>query len=470
MKQSKWFFFMLVAWLLMGAEPIFAQNLSLESVLQSLDQHYPPLQAARQKLEMAKGKRLQKQGAFDTKLKAKGSAIPLGYYEQIVLDSQVEQALPLWGLSLFGGYRLGAGNIAPYDGKKQTDGLGEIRTGFRLPLLRDGVIDQVRLEIAQADLELELARLDVFEKQLKFVKEASKYYWSWVAAAHKTRLAEDLLHLAEKRNQDILKSIQLGQLPRIAQIENQTSIFKRQAKLIETRQKQQTMAWELSLYLRKQTASVFTGAQAFADFPPVQNRAADQLLKPLTQALARRPEPLGYLVQLEQNRLSRVWAENQKQPQLDLNFAISKDLGGSDKTRDPLELEAGLGLEWPVQNRKATGLLQELVAKQKQLELEYGFWHEKIAVELQSVVTALVAAQQRVNLARQQVQVAQELELAEQERFALGATTLLVLNLREQSRGDAVNEQIEALESWFKAWAEYLAALGLVQESVLGLP
>lgn len=453
--------------------PGSALALSLDQVLQSLDQSYPPLQAARQKLAAAQGKLRQKQGAFDTKIKAKGSSIPLGYYRQIVLDSLVEQATPLWGLSFYGGYRLGAGDFAVYDGKKVTDGLGEIRTGFQLPLLRNGAIDENRLAVALAELDLERARLGIFEKQLEFVKKASKYYWSWVAATRKAKLAEELLQLAQERNSNLERSVALGQLPRITLTENQTALFKRQAKWIEARQKQQQAAWDLSLFLERKGSgppALPAIAESTLDFPAPPELSEAHLLKALPEAQKLRPEPLTLEIQLEQNRLHRFWAENQHQPELELNLGLSQDLGQGDKSRDPLELEVGLAFEWPVQLRKAQGLLEQLSAEQQQLELELRFSQEQIAVEIQSLITALLAAQERIKLARRQVQVAQELEEAERSRFELGATTLLILNLREQARGDAVNEVIEALESWYKTQAEYLAALGLLRSSSLPLP
>lgn len=445
--------------------------LGLDHVLRSLDQHYPPLLAARQKLSMAEGKLLQKRGVFDTKVKAKSSLVPLGYYEQVVLDGQVEQATPLAGLTLYGGYRLGAGEFATYDGKKATDGLGEIRTGFLLPLLRDSAIDLNRLDIAQAEIDLERARLEVLEKQLKFIKEASKQYWAWVAAMSKQQVAADLLALAQKRNQDLSQSVSLGQSPRITLIENQTSLLKRQAKLIETQQKQQQTAWQLSLFLTRSSEGrpQLPQMKETVEFPALP-LGEIPLQAHLLKAWQYRPEPLDLALQLEQNRMGRLWAENQNLPQMDLNFGVSKELGGSDKTRDPLELEIGLGFEWPLQLRKAQGLIQTLEAQKTQLEWELRFSREAIEVEIQNLSAVLQAARQRVLLARQQVTVAQQLEEAERERFVLGATTLLVLNLREQARAEAMNEEIEALETWYKSWAEYLAALGLLQESALTLP
>lgn len=449
-----------------------ALALSLEQVLQNLDQNYPPLQAARQKLMAVQGKLQQKQGAFDTKIKAKGSSIPAGYYRQIILDGLVEQTTPLWGLSFYGGYRLGVGDFAVYDGKKATHSLGEIRTGFQLPLLRNGPIDENRLALALAELDLERARLEVFEKQLKFIKEASKYYWSWVAASRKAQLAKELLELAQKRNRDLEQSIALGQLPPIILTENQTALFKRQAKWIEARQKQQQAAWALSLFLQRQDSGQLQlpiSSDTSPDFPTPPEVNEAYLLKTLPQALQMRPEPQVLQIQLEQNQLNKLWAENQGQPELNLNLGLSQDIGQGDKSRDPLELEVGLNFEWPVQLRKAQGLLNQLHAERQQLELELRFSQEQIGVEIQSLVTALLAAQERIKLARQQVRVAQELETAERNRFELGATTLLILNLREQARGDAVNEEIEALETWFKTQAEYLAALGLLRSSALPL-
>lgn len=76
----------------------------------------------------------------------------LGYYSSKRLDTVVTQPLPVLGASVFGGYKLGLGTFASYDGKSQTLDLGEIRGGLVLPLYRDSAIDSRRAALFAAEL------------------------------------------------------------------------------------------------------------------------------------------------------------------------------------------------------------------------------------------------------------------------------------------------------------------------------
>ena len=85
---------------------------------------------------------------------------------------------------------------------------------------------------------------------------------------------------------------------------------------------------------------------------------------------------------------------------------------------------------------------------------------DRIGNEVKDVLSAINAARKRVELSRQQLQAAQQLEEGEQQRFELGATTLLFVNLREIAHGSAAVTVAEAQANLFKAHADYQAALG----------
>jgi outer membrane protein TolC len=87
--------------------------------------------------------------------------------------------------------------------------------------------------------------------------------------------------------------------------------------------------------------------------------------------------------------------------------------------------------------------------------------NDRIANEVQDVLSALSAARQRVQLSHQQRQAAQQLEQGEQSRFELGDSTLLFVNLREIANGDAALMAADAQANLFKAHAEYQAVLGI---------
>ena len=63
--------------------------------------------------------------------------------------------------------------------------------------------------------------------------------------------------------------------------------------------------------------------------------------------------------------------------------------------------------------------------------------------------------------AREALSVARQVEAGERERFTKGMGTLLILNLRELITAEASFAEIDALAEYYRALADYRAALGL---------
>src|SRR5690349_19732670 len=101
-----------------------AQTLRLEDVIGSVHKHYPPLLAALAETEVADGELLAAEGRFDTTVQVRVDSDSLGYYSNRRADLWVEQPFASSGMSLYSGYRVGAGEFAPYDGKLDTRSLG----------------------------------------------------------------------------------------------------------------------------------------------------------------------------------------------------------------------------------------------------------------------------------------------------------------------------------------------------------
>jgi outer membrane protein TolC len=84
-----------------------------------------------------------------------------------------------------------------------------------------------------------------------------------------------------------------------------------------------------------------------------------------------------------------------------------------------------------------------------------------VRVEVRDALSALEAARQRVEVARRELRLARELEQAEWSRFGLGESTLLFVNLREQTTAEASVREVDALSDYHKAVASLRAAAAL---------
>ena len=73
--------------------------------------------------------------------------------------------------------------------------------------------------------------------------------------------------------------------------------------------------------------------------------------------------------------------------------------------------------------------------------------------------SAIIAAYDQLKQTRLNVDLSQQLEDAETERLKQGATDLLALQIREQATFDAKVLDVEAQAEYFRAQANYRAAI-----------
>lgn len=142
-----------------GSLPAQSGGLRLEDVLQSVTDQYPPLLAALRDRVIADGDLTIAEGKFDLNVKGGFEGDYLTYYRNDLYRLGVEQPLEFQGMSLQGGYGLGRGSFATYDGKLQTDSAGEYKMGLKMPLLRDRGIDARRADLRKAWLGRRIADL-----------------------------------------------------------------------------------------------------------------------------------------------------------------------------------------------------------------------------------------------------------------------------------------------------------------------
>ena len=88
------------------------------------------------------------------------------------------------------------------------------------------------------------------------------------------------------------------------------------------------------------------------------------------------------------------------------------------------------------------------------------FARDRIAADVRDAASALEAARQRVEIARQELTLATQVAAQERERFQLGEGTLLFVNLREQAATEAEIRVVDALLDGQRALAAWRFATG----------
>ena len=436
--------------------------LGLEEVITSVERRYPLIDAARAERRAAEGEALAARGSFDPVWRTRFGGTAYGYYPSLRLDSWVEQPTTLWGANFIGGYRLGLGKFAVYDGKIETNGGGELRLGLQVPLLRNGPIDRRRANIKRADLGQSVADLNLLEQRLIAVRTASQRYWEWVAAGRRLAIARRLLQVAIARDAAVATRVEHGDIPQIERTENARAILQREAQVVSAERSLEQARIELSIYLRDEEGEpvLVEDARMPPDLPRPAPLPPGKLAEDLVLAEKRRPEARRFATMTAQNEVELRLAKNQLWPALDVQGTASYDLGAGSPTRTKPEFEAGVYLEVPLRTRTARGRIDAARAQVRRTERQGDLARDRIVAEVRDAASAMDAALKRTEVARRELELALELERAERQRFDLGEGTLLFVNLREQATAEAAQREVDALADFHRASAAYTAAAG----------
>jgi outer membrane protein TolC len=443
-------------WAALGL-PLAAEPLRLEDVLDSVRRHYPPLLAALQERPAAEADVLSAEGKFDLTLRGRWDRDSFGYYANQRWDFGVDQPLAWNGMSLGGGYRVGEGSFAPYDGKLDTRSLGEWRSGIRLPLLRDRAIDSRRADLAKARIGLQLAGLSIEQQRLAIFLAAAQRYWNWVAAGRRLALAKTVLKIAEDRQILLDTGVKAGQLPAIDAADNRRAILQRHGQVVEAERAVQQAAIELSLFHRDQQGQpALAGTDRLPDtFPPTESILEAKIAADAEAALERRPDLPRLAAQSDAAAIDAAAARNQALPAVDLVSTFTTEHGSGVVRRGPQELRAGISLELPVQRRTARGRERAAEVRIEQIRQRDRYTRDQIRAEVQDAGSFARAAYERQRLAAEEVLVSRQLESAERTRFDLGDGTLFQLNLREQATVESALREIAAQADYQRAVAAY---------------
>ncbi|PPD17370.1 MAG: type I secretion protein TolC [Methylomonas sp.] len=452
-------------------------KLTLADVQQAAEQAFPLLLAAEQRRISVEGDLLSAEGGFDTQLKGQARWSIAGLFENENYDVNIEQPTSFFGTTFFGGWRRGTGTYPIYEGKSQTANDGELRIGVNVPLWRNRDIDRRRAALKQAELAKLIAGHDVEQALLQVRQQAAYRYWDWVLAGQRLKLTEKLLATAEARNQAILDRVALGEIPQFEAVENQRAIIERQERKVAAQRLLEQSAIQLSLFWRDAEGQPMLpdSTQLPDGFPEQEPALALDIEQALSTAQAQRPELNKLGLQQKQTETDLELHNNQQAPGIDFSVQGAFDSGtfvpaqtGSSSINRSInrdEVYLGLNIDIPLQQRVAKGRAKSAAANLRRLQLEKQQAENQIAAEIKDVFSKLAAARKRLELSKAQLQTAQLLQEGEQQRFDLGESNILIVNLREITSGDAGIAVIEAANSLFKAHADFQVALGAVEKN-----
>lgn len=449
------------------AGPLKAAPIALQDVLASARTHAPQVLEAMIRVRAAEGRQLASQGAFDTVFTGTAQTRLSGFYDGRTLSTEVARPFAQRGGYVYGGYRVSGGYFPTYEDESFTNQWGELKIGAVFALLRDRAIDERRFALYRAETEVALAETESLLVAVGVQRRAIDAYLAWAAAGLRLGVFRDLLKIAEDRQAGFVRQAETGQRPRIIVVENEQTILRRRALVVDAERALEAAAVRLSLFWRGPDGRPLVPSDA--ELPGALPAPLPLDPDGRTRALARpdlKAIDLRIAQASEQLRLDR----NLRRPRLDLKLEASQDLGPvgeGGSSRSGTESKVGLTFSIPFEQRTADGRIAATRAEIAAFELRRQQLEEEIVVALDALSAEVRATGRVVELAAVERDRAAELARAERRRLALGASDLFLTTVREEAAADAEVRAIDARLRQAQAHADVasatadLGALGL---------
>ena len=445
-------------------EDVPSDTIYLQTLLEKVTNTYPPYLAALIERDIAQGQLRSTRGAFDFQTFARIFDNPTGFYESTTIEAGFEQFTGLWGSTLFGGYRWTDGLLPDYYADRRTDAGGSPNIGFKLPLLKNRAIDQRRRALQNAKLDVELVDPVIQRQYLDFVRAATAAYLNWIKTGKVLEVAERMLSLAEDRRLAIETRIEQGLEAKSVLLENDQWVLSRKIATIDARRDFEAASIALSLFYRNDEDEPLRPLRnQLPDTWPQISKAPEDLIAPAWKhASGHRPELRIYELELQKLGVDKEYYRNQLLPSLDAYASASQNLGDS-LYKDTGEVELKLGIEFrvPLQRNAAKGAASANQAKIEQMQKKAVFAMEKVFAEIEKGFVSLTASGEKLELSRDNRRMAETLREIEADRFRLGATNLLSLQIREQTAIKAEQSLLSAQYAYYLSVVDFLISSGV---------
>lgn len=452
--------------LLAGGARADEAPLGLRETLLSALAHHPKVEAARYELDAASAEVNAARGNFDLTTYARGEIAPVGYYESAYGEVGISQPTTLRGAKLSAKYRNGS-DFAVYDGKQVTSEGGEAVVEVLLPLLRDGSIDERRMDLVRARINEKIATESARLERAAVLATAARAWFDWTATGERRRIYDDLVQLAEQRRALLTFNAESGAIAPIEVTDNARLVASRRAQRMRTEAQFRRAEQRLSLYLRDAQGAPLTPPDArLPRGLPEPSQAGSAEATRFRQAARSAPELRMLSDSLELLSSEIGLAKNRALPKLDLSLFASQSFGAEreyaslSSSVTETRLGGKLELAFDVQRRKALGKRDALSSKRSAALEKQRFLAEFLDASIVALAQSLDAEAESARLHEEAVRHARTLADAEREELSLGQSSILEVNLREEAVLAAELGRLDALLGYHLAWVELLQLVG----------
>ncbi|MEZ4943114.1 MAG: TolC family protein [Saprospiraceae bacterium] len=457
--------------LLLFAKPGLAQSdsivLSYAAFIENILLHHPVARQAALQNDYAAVEQLAARGHFDPKL---GSNWNDKYFDEKhyyrIFDAGFQ--LPTWyGLTLKGSFENTDGTYL--NPENTTTNLGLWTLGIEANLLQGLLIDERRAALQQARVFQQAAANEQKRILNELLFAASQAYVNWQAVFNTQRIIEESMILAGAYLDATRESFFNGDKPAIDTLEAFMIVQDRQLRLqanaidlVKTRQHLENFLWYDQLPIELQPTTAPEPLQAgtlglpFVAVPEPQ--------------LENHPEILEKQFKITQYEIEQRLKRDKFKPKLSVKY--NPLLATSANSIAPefmlSNYKWGLGFAMPLLFRTERAAVQKTEVAIRELEFGISDKQNSLRNKLQANREIQAILQEQVSLQQQNVVNAGTLLDAENEKYAIGESSVFLLNKRAEKLLDTRTKLVELTAKYQLNQMEYFYVAGNFVEAAAG--
>jgi outer membrane protein TolC len=325
--------------------------------------------------------------------------------------------------------------------------------------------------IHQAQLDTRASRHELRGFAEALLADTEIAYWNYVLARQEIAIFEKSLVVVRKQRAEIELSIEVGLLPEVEAAAIKAEEALRAQGLINARSNVEARRLRLLHLISPDPDGHLDRIITTSSEPRIVPQQITNLNERLQLAEQSRPDLNEAHLRLQQNRLETIVTRNGLLPRLDLFITLGKTgFAGafSDSFRalneDTYDLSVGMRLSHFFSNRTNRGRNIAAYASRQQANEAVANLRQLVHLDVRLAVNEVERVRQQID-ASHATRIFQEQTLnAEQERFAVGATTALQVARAQRDLLQAQISEIDAIVSYRTALVRLYLAEGSLLE------
>ncbi len=296
-------------------------------------------------------------------------------------------------------------------------------------------------------------------------------YWRFVLAREEIAIFERSLEVARTQVRDISQRIEVGRMAQTEAAAAQAELARREQALIDARSNLEAARLRLARLINARPDGQLNYEILAISPAPSTTEPIEDIESRVYLAEEYRADLQQANLLLRQSRLETIVTRNGLLPRMDLFLTIGRT-GYGDTLRDSIrnidgktyDMTVGVELSHFVGNRTARGLYQAARAQSAQAEEAFENLRQLVHMDVHLAANEVERARQQIQATAATRRFAEATAQAEQDRFAVGASTTLQVAQSQRDLLEAQIDEVRALVNYRTALIELYLAEGTLLE------